>query len=430
MIVASGRLPPEKVHVVYAGVDLAVFDPARASPKRVRAEWSIGDSETLLVQVGVREWKGWRDVIDAVSILAPEFPSVEGGARRVRGRREDAGSRGLRPGSGRRRSRDSRRVPNGHAGRSRGRGLRRGSLLRGARNHGHPAGGHGDGHARDRERCRRKPGARRGRFLGAPRPPRDAPALAAALSRAAARSGGGGAPRRGRGASASRRDSRPRCGSTGSRRSTGVSSPKEPEEQRENERDRQACEIIAASSLGRRGRQRFSGRRHDRTHSRLSPSDPPHPRPPRRRPTARAHRPARRPRALERGARLASLGLGNARRKRARPRALAPRRARRSHRPRRRDGRGAAPRAGHQGGARRGHRGRARARPPARKRSPRATSFTSRGSSRNTCDGRAATAPRSARARSSSTRATGSCETTRTSTAARSTAPSSSRGRS
>ena len=78
VIVASGRLPPEKVHVVYAGVDLSVFDPARANPKRVRGEWGIGDSETLLVQVGVREWKGWRDVVEAVAILAPDFPKLKG----------------------------------------------------------------------------------------------------------------------------------------------------------------------------------------------------------------------------------------------------------------------------------------------------------------------------------------------------------------
>ncbi|MDQ6893051.1 MAG: glycosyltransferase family 4 protein [Acidobacteriota bacterium] len=77
VIVASGRLPREKVHVVYAGVDLSVFDPALASPKRIRGEWGVGDSETLLVQVGVREWKGWRDVIDAVSILARQFPRLK-----------------------------------------------------------------------------------------------------------------------------------------------------------------------------------------------------------------------------------------------------------------------------------------------------------------------------------------------------------------
>ncbi|HEY6050964.1 MAG TPA: glycosyltransferase family 4 protein, partial [Thermoanaerobaculia bacterium] len=77
VIVASGRLPPEKVHVVYAGVDLAVFDRALARPKRVRAEWGVADSETLLVQVGVREWKGWRDVVAAVAILAPDFPKLK-----------------------------------------------------------------------------------------------------------------------------------------------------------------------------------------------------------------------------------------------------------------------------------------------------------------------------------------------------------------
>ncbi|HYK41076.1 MAG TPA: glycosyltransferase family 4 protein [Thermoanaerobaculia bacterium] len=77
VIVASGRLPPEKVHVVYAGVDLAVFDRGRAKPARVREEWGVAENEMLLVQVGVREWKGWRDVIDAVSILGTEYPALK-----------------------------------------------------------------------------------------------------------------------------------------------------------------------------------------------------------------------------------------------------------------------------------------------------------------------------------------------------------------
>ena len=101
VIVASGRLPPEKVHVVYAGVDLSVFDPALARPGRVRAEWGIGESEKLLVQVGVREWKGWRDVVDAASILAPEFPTLKTAlvacedAEKVRQVSEYARSRGI-----------------------------------------------------------------------------------------------------------------------------------------------------------------------------------------------------------------------------------------------------------------------------------------------------------------------------------------------
>jgi glycosyltransferase involved in cell wall biosynthesis len=76
VIVASGKLPESKVHVIYAGVDLAVFDPGRAAGAAVRGEWGVGARETLLVQVGAREWKGWRDLIDATALLAPEFPGL------------------------------------------------------------------------------------------------------------------------------------------------------------------------------------------------------------------------------------------------------------------------------------------------------------------------------------------------------------------
>jgi glycosyltransferase involved in cell wall biosynthesis len=76
VIVASGRLPPEKVNVIYAGVDLALFDLARADPARVRREWGAAPGETLLVQVGAREWKGWKDLIRAAALLASEFPGL------------------------------------------------------------------------------------------------------------------------------------------------------------------------------------------------------------------------------------------------------------------------------------------------------------------------------------------------------------------
>ena len=75
-IVASGKIPPEKVTVIYAGVDLERFDPARADGSRVRREWGISEEETLLVQVGAREWKGWRDLICATALLASEFPKL------------------------------------------------------------------------------------------------------------------------------------------------------------------------------------------------------------------------------------------------------------------------------------------------------------------------------------------------------------------
>jgi glycosyltransferase involved in cell wall biosynthesis len=77
VIVASGKLPPEKVNVIYAGVDLARFDPAKADRDRVRREWGIAPDEKLLVQVGAREWKGWKDLISAAALLAGEFSKLK-----------------------------------------------------------------------------------------------------------------------------------------------------------------------------------------------------------------------------------------------------------------------------------------------------------------------------------------------------------------
>ncbi len=76
VIVASGRISPEKVHVIYAGVDLARFDPARADGARVRAELGIPPDRFLLLQVGAREWKGWKDLIAAAALLAPDVPRL------------------------------------------------------------------------------------------------------------------------------------------------------------------------------------------------------------------------------------------------------------------------------------------------------------------------------------------------------------------
>lgn len=77
VIVVSGKLPPEKVNVIYAGVDLSRFDPGHAEGGRVRREWGVAAEEKLLVQVGAREWKGWRDLITASARLASEFPKLK-----------------------------------------------------------------------------------------------------------------------------------------------------------------------------------------------------------------------------------------------------------------------------------------------------------------------------------------------------------------
>ena len=76
IIVESGRLDPGQVRVIYAGVDLAVFDPRRLDREKVRAEWGIGPDDFLLVQVGAREWKGWKHLVDATAIARKSVPAL------------------------------------------------------------------------------------------------------------------------------------------------------------------------------------------------------------------------------------------------------------------------------------------------------------------------------------------------------------------
>jgi len=67
VIVESGKLPEEKVQVVYAGTDVNVFDPAKWDPRAFRHEKGIPDDAFVVAQVGVRDWKGWKELIDSVS---------------------------------------------------------------------------------------------------------------------------------------------------------------------------------------------------------------------------------------------------------------------------------------------------------------------------------------------------------------------------
>ena len=77
VVVESGKLDPRKVRVVYAGVDLSVFDPARLDREKVRREWGIGPTDFLLVQVGAREWKGWRHLVEATALARRDVPDLK-----------------------------------------------------------------------------------------------------------------------------------------------------------------------------------------------------------------------------------------------------------------------------------------------------------------------------------------------------------------
>lgn len=76
VIVASGNLPSEKVEVVYAGVDTSLFDPARWDRNDFRSEKGIAREAFLFAQVGVRDWKGWRELVEAFGRIAPRFPEA------------------------------------------------------------------------------------------------------------------------------------------------------------------------------------------------------------------------------------------------------------------------------------------------------------------------------------------------------------------
>jgi glycosyltransferase involved in cell wall biosynthesis len=77
VIVESGRLKAEQVRVIYAGVDLAVFDPSRLDREKVRTEWGIAPEDFLLVQVGAREWKGWKHLVEATAIARRSVPRLK-----------------------------------------------------------------------------------------------------------------------------------------------------------------------------------------------------------------------------------------------------------------------------------------------------------------------------------------------------------------
>jgi glycosyltransferase involved in cell wall biosynthesis len=70
VVMESGKLPPEKVVVVYAGTDVTLFDPDKWDARAFRREESIDDDRFLVAQVGVRDWKGWKELVDAVAALA------------------------------------------------------------------------------------------------------------------------------------------------------------------------------------------------------------------------------------------------------------------------------------------------------------------------------------------------------------------------
>lgn len=69
--------PPERMVVIYRGVDLEAFTRAEVAPERIaalRRQWGLNDDTRIVVNAGrLTEWKGQRQVIDAARILKGRF---------------------------------------------------------------------------------------------------------------------------------------------------------------------------------------------------------------------------------------------------------------------------------------------------------------------------------------------------------------------
>jgi glycosyltransferase involved in cell wall biosynthesis len=69
VVIATGRVPAHKVGVIYAGTDVERFDPKRTHPEAVRVELGIPAEARVVGHVGMRDWKGWKELLKA-------FPAV------------------------------------------------------------------------------------------------------------------------------------------------------------------------------------------------------------------------------------------------------------------------------------------------------------------------------------------------------------------
>lgn len=77
VVLRSTGLPPHKVVTVYAGVDTERFHPNRVDPEKLRRELGVGPEVPLVGHVGIRDWKGWRELLAAFVEVRGKVPTAE-----------------------------------------------------------------------------------------------------------------------------------------------------------------------------------------------------------------------------------------------------------------------------------------------------------------------------------------------------------------
>jgi glycosyltransferase involved in cell wall biosynthesis len=70
-LVGAG-VPADKIAVIYSGTDVERFHPG-IDGAPIRHELGITPRHFVVTQIGVRSWRGWRDVLDAMVQVAPHL---------------------------------------------------------------------------------------------------------------------------------------------------------------------------------------------------------------------------------------------------------------------------------------------------------------------------------------------------------------------
>ena len=69
----AGGVPAGKIEVIYSGTDLERFHPG-VDGGPIRRELGLGRDDRLVTQVGVRSWRGWRELMAAMRKVAARQP--------------------------------------------------------------------------------------------------------------------------------------------------------------------------------------------------------------------------------------------------------------------------------------------------------------------------------------------------------------------
>ena len=76
VVITTGRVPTHKVGVIYAGVDLERFDPAKTRREAVREEFGIPLEARVVGHIGMRDWKGWKELVKAFPSVRADHPQA------------------------------------------------------------------------------------------------------------------------------------------------------------------------------------------------------------------------------------------------------------------------------------------------------------------------------------------------------------------